>query len=362
MNGNGKNGKEGTHNWNIESLTPHLSPDEIKSRIPLSGEVFEKVVRSSRRTILDILSGEDKRLLAVVGPCSVHNVDEALEYVRLLAEFSRKPKVRKHLFVVTRLCVQKPRTGIGWRGLWRDPDLNGACDGRKGRLMSRKLMVAALGMGMPVAMEYMEPSVCQNLDDCMSLWWVGARTVGDPEKRGIATGLSTGVGFKNPPDGGIGAAIEALDLCGRRSTFDAMNHAGIESEVRSTGNQWGFLILRGNEQGPNYDEASVAAAVHQLAARGLRTRLVIDASHRNSGKKHEEQRNVLANIAGQIACGNRHIVGFMYESYLDGGCQTIPTDLSDLKPRISVTDGCDNWEDTQKTLLHVCDILRRRKK
>ncbi|OHA17749.1 MAG: 3-deoxy-7-phosphoheptulonate synthase [Candidatus Taylorbacteria bacterium RIFCSPHIGHO2_01_FULL_46_22b] len=357
MNGNPR-GTEGMSDWNITSATPMPKLSVLKHDIPLSEEVFDRVVRPARVAIQNILAGEDKRFLIVVGPCSIHNTNEAGEYAsKLLALI---PEVSDQLFIVMRTCLDKPRSGLGWPGFFMDPDLNGSKKADEGWRKGRKLLVEIVTSGVPVGLELLDAHACQVVDECAAYWWIGARTVTSQRLREIASGLSTPVGFKNPTEGDIAGAIEAIETARHHSAFLAINQHDILCEYRTSGNQFGHLILRGSSKGPNYDEPSVAKTVHQLAQRGLPTELLVDLNHANSGKDHRLQREILADVVGRVVNGNTHLRGVLYESYLEGGKQIHTKDLSLLKPRLSITDGCDSWEDTREALLRARDALAKR--
>lgn len=357
MNGNG-NIDIGKSDWRIESATPMPKRKDLKVNIPLSQESSEKVVRSARCAVCNILTGEDPRLLAIVGPCSIHDPVEAIEYASKLSELI--PKVSDHLFVVMRTCLDKPRTGVGWPGFFLDPGLNGSKNADVGRIKGRQLIVNIVEMGVPVGLELMDANGCQVIDDCVSYWWVGARTVTSQRLRELASGLSTAVGFKNPTDGDMSNAIEALDVARHNAAFLALNHMDVECLYRTLGNPFSHIILRGSSRGPNCDDESITEVAHLLAKRGLITRVVVDASHGNSAKDYRVQRAIVSDIVQRVAQGDKHIAGFMYESYLDAGSQKLPKDLSELKPRISITDGCDDWETTREVLLRACDTISKR--
>ncbi|HEY4498745.1 MAG TPA: 3-deoxy-7-phosphoheptulonate synthase [Candidatus Paceibacterota bacterium] len=361
MNGNG-NSEERMSDWNIKSITPMPKRSDLKSEIPLPLEVFNRVVKPARKGVCDILAGEDDRLIANVGPCSISSVLEALEYAHLLKGLI--PKVPK-LLVIMRACLDKPRTGVGWPGFFLDPDLDGSKNAHHGRQRGRKLLVDIVSMGVPVGLELLDANACQVVDECAAYWWIGARTVTSQRLREIASGLSTAVGFKNPTDGNIADAVEACDVARHEAAFIAMNHADIECLYRTRGNTFVHVIMRGSVKGPNFDPESVAQVVHMLAKRGLPTRILVDSSHANSvdpsnpgsGKDYRRQKDVIEDVVDRVIAGERHLAGFFYESYLEGGNQKIPLDLSELKPRVSITDGCDDWKTTEQTLFHINDKL-----
>ncbi len=347
--------EKGMSDWNIQSVTPMPSPGDLKREFPLAPELFESVVASARTTIAEIMAGEDPRMLAIVGPCSVHNIDETLEYAGKLAELQKQ--VSERIFIVMRACLDKPRTARGWAGYFQDPDLNESHNIHQGWRQGRKLLVDIVSMGLPVALELLDADACQNIDECVSYWWIGARTVKAQRLREVASGLSTPVGFKNSTDGSTAPAIDGMDTTWHSTAFVAPNVKGIRCEFRTCGNKNSNLILRGSDHGPNCDKDSIERAVHDLVHRGLPTRVLVDASHGNSGKDYRKQRLVIQDLVERFVVGESHIAGFLYESYLEAGNQELPKDLSDLKPRISITDGCDDWETTRQVLLQAYEML-----
>jgi 3-deoxy-7-phosphoheptulonate synthase len=349
--------EEGKSDWNIKSVTPMPTPGQLKKEIPLATDLFENVVASARITISNILAGEDNRLLVVVGPCSIHNIEEALQYAAILAELQKQ--VADQMFIVMRVCLDKPRSGRGWAGFFQDPDLNQSRNIQEGWRRGRKLLVDIIQLGLPIAMELLDADACQNIDECVSYWWIGARTVKSQRLREVASGLSTPVGFKNPTDGKIEDAIEAIDTAWHDSAFVATNEDGARCEYRTEGNKYGNLILRGSDRGPNFDRESVEKAVHSLAHRGLMTRILVDISHGNSGKDYRKQRDIIDQLIDRVVAGETHIAGILYESYLDEGNQPLPKDLSNLKPNLSVTDACDSIETTRKVLLRAHEKLAK---
>jgi 3-deoxy-7-phosphoheptulonate synthase len=349
--------EEGMSDWNIKSVTPMPTPGQLKKEIPLMPGLFENVVASARTTISNILAGEDSRLLVVVGPCSVHNISETLQYARILTELQKK--VADKIFIVMRVCLDKPRTGRGWAGFFQDPDLNQSRNIQDGWRRGRKLLVDIIQLGLPIAMELLDADACQNIDECVSYWWIGARTVKSQRLREVASGLSTPVGFKNPTDGKIDDAIEAIDTAWHDSAFVATNEAGVRCEYRTEGNKYSNLILRGSDRGPNFDRESVEKAVHSLAHRGLMTRIIVDVSHGNSGKDFSRQQTLIDELVDRIVAGDNRIAGILYESYLEEGNQPLPKDLSNLKPNLSVTDACDSIETTREVLLRAHEKLAK---
>lgn len=358
MNGN-ESEDIGMPDWRIRSVTPMPKLGDLKKRMPLHEDVFKKVVRPTREQVCNILTGEDQRKIVIVGPCSIHSVHETIEYAGKLKELI--PQISDQFCVIMRACLDKPRTGLGWPGYFLDPDLNGSRNAHIGRKKGRKLLIDIVSMGVPVGLEILDANACQVVDECVSYWWIGARTVTSQRLREIASGLSTAVGFKNPVEGDISGAIEAIETARHDAAFLALNHRDVECLYRTLGNQFGHMILRGTKEAENYDPASVSNAVHRLAQRGLPTQVLIDASHSNSRKDFRRQKEVIAEVVRRISEGERHIAGFFYESYLEEGSQHLPKDLSELKPRISVTDGCDSWDTTREVLLRAHEQLARSK-
>lgn len=346
------NGK--THNWHISSISPLPTPDTLKSEFPLSESAWDAIYEA-RIGITKILAGEDNRSLAIVGPCSVHDTTEAFEYAKRLASLAQE--LKNTMLISMRVCCDKPRTKKSWTGFFDDPRMDGSCDIAYGWREGRKLMVKIAELGLPIAVEFLDEDNFQGIDDLVSYVWVGARSVQSQRLRKVASGISTAVGFKNHNLGNEDAALDAIEFARHSNVFVASNNLGIRSRFSTTGNQWGHLIHRGSEKCTNFDSENIAKSVHGLKKRGLISRVVVDASHANSCKDHKKQAGVIDDIIGQIASGSPNIAGFMYESYLEEGNQPIPLDLSDLKPNISVTDGCDGWETTERVLRGVNSAL-----
>ncbi|HMO78562.1 MAG TPA: 3-deoxy-7-phosphoheptulonate synthase [Candidatus Paceibacterota bacterium] len=342
--------------FGIKSIKSIPTPDGLREEFPLPKEIFSKVVNPARETIKAIIDGEDTRLLLLVGPCSVHNADEAFEYAKKLSELI--PKVKDKIFIAMRVCLDKPRTGRGWTGFFQDPDLNESRNIDKGWREGRKLIIKILSLGIPVSMELLDVDARQNLDDVVSYWWIGARTTTSQRLREIASGLSAPVGFKNPTDGKIDSAVEAIDTARHEASFVAANGKGVRCVYYTCGNKNGHLILRGFDGGPNYSAKDVSDAIKKLANRGLPQKVLIDVSHANSGKDYRKQKDIITEIGTRIASGEKGIAGFLYESYLQEGNQKIPKDIASIKPNVSVTDSCDSFETTEKVILSLREILK----
>jgi 3-deoxy-7-phosphoheptulonate synthase len=319
----------------------------MKSAHPLTSAAWATVA-TARTEMARILLGEDPRLLAVVGPCSIHDVTEIRRYAALLAPLAAE--IRDQILVVLRFCGDKPRTGRAWTGFWNDPHMDGSCDIVHGWSESRKLAIEILDMGLPLGFEFLDAENFQRLDDLPSYVWIGARDVGSQRQRQVASGISAPVGFKNHNAAGVAIAVDAISVAVGSNVFVASNDHGKSSRYVTAGNRLSHLVHRGTDAGTNYDAESIAASARELLHRGLLSRVVVDVSHGNSRKNCENQADVISQVVGQVVSGSAHIAGVMYESYLKGGMQLIPKDLSELLPEISVTDGCDGWDRTETAL------------
>lgn len=336
-----------THDLRIRGFEPLPSPADLRARLPLGTEV-EGLVTSSRREIEAVLNGEDDRLLVVVGPCSVHDPEAALEYARrLVAEAERHAD---RLLIVMRVYFEKPRTVAGWKGLINDPHLDGTHRVAEGLELARSLLRDITALGLPVGCEFLEPISPHYIADAVSWGAIGARTTESQVHRQLASGLSMPIGFKNGTDGDVGVAVDGVRSAAQSQTFFGIDDAGQTCVVSTTGNEYGHVILRGGRTGPNYDSASLAAAAARLADAGLPARVVVDASHANSGKDHVRQAGVITELAGQIAAGDP-IAGVMIESFLEPGRQNL-TDAgrAGLVFGQSITDACLGWEQTETAL------------
>jgi 3-deoxy-7-phosphoheptulonate synthase len=297
-----------------------------------------------------VLDGADDRLLVVVGPCSVHDPDAALDYARRLAD--QAARLGDDLLVAMRVYFEKPRTTTGWKGLINDPHLDGTGDVDAGVRAARELLLEVLRLGLPVGCEFLDPITPQYISDAVSWGAIGARTTESQIHRQLGSGLSMPVGFKNRTDGNVQVAVDAVRAAAASHSFAGVDVSGIPAILHTTGNPDGHVILRGGSGEPNHGAASVGAALKRLRGAGLAERLVIDASHDNSGKDHERQPAVAAQIGAQVARGNRAIVGVMLESFLVAGRQDV-VDGAELTYGQSITDACMAWD----TTVHVLDEL-----
>lgn len=342
-----------THNTNIASISPLPSASDLKHEFPLTDKAWD-TVNLGRTVIPKILRAEDKRLLVIVGPCSAHNIDDISAYARklqLLAE-----ELKDKLFFVMRLVCGKPRSRAtsqgrtAWQGLMNDPKLDESHDIELGFKLARRMMLDVTSLGIPIATEMLDPVEYQVTDDLLSLVWLGARDSNSQDKKKVASGVSTAVGFKHSTSGGVDTAVYAIEFATHHHVFPAPDDNGRMCKFRTKGNEHGFLIHRGFDDKTNYDGESINESSRKLRELGLIHRIVVDASHGNSRKRHVNQREVIMNVVNQIRKGNLNIAGVMYESFEEDGNQPIPTDLRTLRPGCSITDECDGWERTETTL------------
>lgn len=339
-----------TNNLRIESEIPLVSPAELAREIPLS-DAAASAVAQGRARVSEVLSGRDGRLLAVVGPCSIHDPAAALDYARRLAELARRYADR--LVVVMRVYFEKPRTALGWRGLVVDPGMDGSYDIARGLATARRLLREIAELGLPAGGEMLDPIVPQYTAELVSWASIGARTTESQTHREMASGLSMPVGFKNATDGDVQAAVNAILSAARPHSFVGIDRAGNTIVMRTTGNPDGHLILRGGKSGPNFDRLHVEEAASRMVAAKLRPCIVVDASHGNSDKKPERQALVVRDVLAQRAEGGSPVVGFMLEGNLEGGSQEPRPGGEGLRYGVSVTDPCLGWAETA-ALLEEC--------
>ncbi|MHC8305725.1 3-deoxy-7-phosphoheptulonate synthase [Pseudomonas sp. PB3P13] len=337
-----------------EALTVRLPTSlQLKQQLPL-GNALTRQVASHRDAIRSIINGNDSRLLVIVGPCSIHDPESALEYAHNLARLAAE--VSDQMLLVMRAYVEKPRTTIGWKGLAYDPHLNGSDDMAHGLTLSRALMREMLELGLPVATELLQPMAAGYFDDLLSWVAIGARTTESQIHREMASGLSMPVGFKNGTDGGVTVASDAM-----RSAAHPHRHFGVDSQghpaiVHTPGNPDTHLVLRGGHRGPNYDSASVAQVKSDLSQLNIAPRIMVDCSHANSGKDPLRQPAVFNDVLEQRLRGDTTLIGMMIESHLFEGCQPLSPSL---RYGVSVTDACLGWSGTEQLLLEATERLRR---
>lgn len=340
---------------NIVSQEILISPDDIKKALPLT-DAARKVVTEGRDTVRNILEGKDHRLIVVVGPCSIHDVDAAKDYAQRLKVLA--DEVKDTLFIIMRVYFEKPRTTVGWKGLINDPYLDDSFKIQEGLHIGRKLLLDISEMGLPTATEALDPISPQYVQDLISWSAIGARTTESQTHREMASGLSSAVGFKNGTDGGLTVAINALESVSSPHRFLGINKDGQVAITHTKGNPYGHVVLRGGNGKPNYDSVSIALCEQELQKAGVSTNIMVDCSHANSNKNHDLQPLVMDNIANQVIEGNHSIIGIMVESNIGPGNQKISSNLEDLTYGVSVTDACIDWPTTQTTLKSMADKLR----
>ncbi len=333
------------------------TPNELHAELPI-GEPEALGIAQSRAAVRDILHGRDRRLLVVAGPCSIHEPESALEYAGRLREFAKGAS--DALLLVMRVYFEKPRTRLGWKGLIYDPDLDGRGNIRQGLFDARRLLLECARLGVPAASEILDLVTPQYYAELLTWGAIGARTTESPLHRQMASALSAPVGFKNPTSGNFQAAVDAMIAAAQPHKFPSISLDGRAIVVTTTGNPDCHLILRGGRDSPNYDHSSVRAAVAALSAAEVLPRLMIDISHGNSGNDFKRQPVVAADVAAQIAAGERDICGVMLESHLFEGRQTITSGRQGLRYGQSVTDACMGWETTVEVLENLVAAVRKR--
>jgi 3-deoxy-7-phosphoheptulonate synthase len=343
----------------IERLVPLAAPRELIEELPLTEAQAEVLVRG-RDEVEAVLEGRDDRLLVVVGPCSVHDVDATREYAERLSE--QAARLAPDLLVAMRVYFEKPRTTIGWKGLINDPHLDGSSDVNTGLRMARRLLLEVLSLDLPVGCEFLDPITPQYISDVVSWGAIGARTVESQIHRQLGSGLSMPVGFKNRSDGNVQVAVDAVRAAGASHAFAGIDVNGSPAILYTQGNQECHIILRGGKDAPNYAAEEVAAARALLRASGLPERVMVDVSHDNSAKDPSRQPAVAADLGAQVAAGDRAIVGVMIESFLVEGRQEPPAQPgAQLTYGQSITDGCIGWEATVEVLDGLAAAVRARR-
>lgn len=344
-----------TDDLNIASIETLITPEALKAQLPLEGEALDSV-SEARQTIFNILDRKDPRLFVVVGPCSIHDVDAAIEYANRLKVLAEE--VKDTLYLVMRVYFEKPRTSVGWKGLINDPYMDDTFKIEEGLSKGRKLLLDIATLGLPTSTEALDPISPQYMQDIIAWSAIGARTTESQTHREMSSGLSSPVGFKNGTDGGLTVAINAMQSVSSPHRFLGVNGQGQVSVVTTKGNPYAHVVLRGGSNGPNYDSVHVAQCEKALEKGGVSRNIMVDCSHANSNKDASVQPLVMKDVAHQILEGNQSIVGLMVESNLHFGNQSIPKDLSQLKYGVSVTDACIDWDDTEKSIREMAAKLR----
>ncbi len=346
-----------TRDLRVTSYRPLQPPAHLLEDLPLTDDGSRRVTRA-RETLVRILDREDDRLIVVCGPCSIHDATAALDYARRLV--AKADELSDDLFVVMRVYFEKPRTTVGWKGLINDPRLDGSFRIDDGLRIARKLLLDLIELGLPAGCEFLDPISPQYTSDLVSWGAIGARTTESQVHRELASGLSMPVGFKNGTDGSVQVAIDAVRAAAHPHSFIGVTEEGLAAIVMTKGNTDCHVILRGGDTGPNYDRSSVGAALRALRAAELGPRVMVDTSHGNSERDHQRQPHVAADLAAQIADGERGIVGVMMESFLVGGRQDL-RDPAKLTYGQSVTDACMSWEMTADVLGELASAVRQRR-
>ena len=346
-----------TKNLRILETTLLNSPDTITSEIPLT-ERSAELVAGTRKQVEAVIHGRDRRLLVIVGPCSIHDPKAALDYAARLAPL--RERVSKELLIVMRVYFEKPRTTVGWKGLINDPHLDGTFDIPTGIRRARTLLRDLAEMGVPAATELLDPIIPQYIADLVTWTAIGARTTESQTHREMASGLSMPVGFKNGTDGSLAVAVNAMLTASRPHSFLGIDGSGRVGVVRTAGNPNTHLVLRGGHQGPNYAPDSVFRASVSLRQAGINPRVLIDASHDNSGKNHERQPDVLVDVGGQVRGGSEHVLGVMLESNLVAGRQELRSKADHVYGQ-SITDACVDFPTTERALLGLAEAAGGRR-
>ena len=342
------------NNVNVQSQKILSTPQAIKEEIPVPDDAVTTIV-DGRKIVENILDRKDKRLLVVVGPCSIHDPEAAIDYAQRLSSLSKK--VEQSMVIVMRVYFEKPRTTVGWKGLINDPHMDESFDIESGLRKARTLHIDINKLGLPAGTEALDPISPQYLGDLISWSAIGARTTESQTHREMASALSSPVGFKNGTDGGLSVAINALHSVSKPHSFLGINGEGQVAVTKTKGNRYGHIVLRGGSKGPNYDSVSIALVEKELGEAKLPSNIIVDCSHANSNKDHNLQPLVFNDCVHQIIEGNQSIVGMMLESNIGPGNQKLQSDLKSMKYGVSITDACIDWETTEKTILDAHDKL-----
>lgn len=338
---------------NIKSVELLATPRVLRSLLPQTPQTQETVKRG-REAVKRILDGRDRRMLAIVGPCSIHNIQAAEAYAGKLARLAEE--LAETLLIIMRVYFEKPRSVLGWKGFVNDPYLDDSFRMEEGMTLARKFLITVARLGLPAATEVLDILTPQYLGDLIAWSAIGARTAESQTHREIASGISTPVGFKNPTGGSIEVAINGIKSAYGEHHFLGATYDGLPAVFSTSGNPYSHIVLRGGKR-PNYDAESVAECEQALCDAGLPQRIVIDCSHGNSRKNHERQAVVLRDILTQIAFGNTSICGFMLESFLEAGAQALSGPSSALRPGMSITDACVDWDTTEVLLRQAHEQL-----
>ncbi len=342
-------------NINVTGHEVLITPNQLKRELPVTAQAAASV-QSARERVNAILRGEDHRLLAVVGPCSIHDPIAALDYGQRLAALAED--IADAVLIVMRVYFEKPRSTVGWKGLINDPYLNDTFKVGEGLTIARRLLIDLAELGLPLSTEALNAITPQYIQDLIAWSAIGARTSESQTHRELASGLSSAIGFKNGTDGSLDAAINAMHSVAAPHRFLGIDPSGQVAVIETRGNPHAHLVLRGGGSGPNYDAESISACEQKIAQAGLNPVIMVDCSHANSGKNPAAQPRVARSVVEQILNGNRSIVGLMLESHLHAGNQKIPARLEELRYGVSITDGCIDWKTTEALMLEIAEALR----
>ncbi|TDQ59002.1 3-deoxy-D-arabinoheptulosonate-7-phosphate synthase [Mesocricetibacter intestinalis] len=345
--------KDSIHNVHIVDEKVLITPAQLKHKLPLPASLRSQI-ETHRREIADIVHKRDKRLLVVIGPCSVHDPVAALDYAKRLKVLSEE--LKEQLYLVMRVYFEKPRTTVGWKGLINDPNIDGSFEVERGLHIGRKLLLDLAELGLPLATEALDPMTPQYLADLFSWSAIGARTTESQTHRELASGLSMAVGFKNGTDGSLATAINAMKAASKAHSFIGINQQGQVNLLHTEGNPDGHVILRGGKA-PNYQAEFVAQCEQEMKKAGLECSIMIDCSHGNSNKDYRRQPIVALDAVAQIVGGNKSITGLMLESNIHAGNQSAEQAVSEMKYGVSITDACIDWETTEGLLRDIAASL-----
>ncbi len=342
-------------NVNVISEDVLITPTDLKKKIPITDKA-QKTVLEGRQAVRDILDRRDNRLIVVTGPCSIHDIDAAKDYATRLKKLSEE--LSDTLLILMRVYFEKPRTTVGWKGLVNDPGMDDSFDIETGLHIGRQLLIDLSEIGLPLATEALDPISPQYLQELISWSAIGARTTESQTHREMSSGLSVAMGFKNGTDGNLSVAVNAIESASSPHSFLGIDQQGQVSIIRTRGNNYGHIVLRGGGSGPNYDSVNVTLSEKRLEKANLSQNIMIDCSHANSNKDPALQPLVMENVTSQIVDGNQSIIGIMIESNLGWGNQKMTENPNDLKYGVSVTDACIDWETTEKALREMDQKLK----
>ncbi|AKC59759.1 3-deoxy-7-phosphoheptulonate synthase [Blochmannia endosymbiont of Polyrhachis (Hedomyrma) turneri] len=338
------------NNFKTNSELCIITPEQLKRQFFLKSN-YREMISCSRQVISDIIHRLDSRFLVICGPCSIHDVNSAIDYAKRLKQLS--DELCGQLYIVMRVYLEKPRTSIGWKGIINDPYMDGSCNIESGLKVARSLLLELIDIGVPLATEALDPNISQYLNDCFSWSAIGARTSESQVHREMASGLCMPVGFKNSTNGSLEMAINAIHSVSIAHSFIGISQSGHVALLRTTGNSNSHIILRGGKH-PNYYPEDILYCEKMMFQAGLPAALMIDCSHGNSNKEYNRQLDVAESVLSQIKSGNRSIFGLMLESHIYSGNQSVTLPVNNMRYGVSVTDPCIDWDSTKKLLRHLC--------